>query len=127
MTPMKKILVIEDVDVNRDLLVQMLENEYQIVTAEDGRAGFEITRRERPDLILMDLSLPIIDGLEATRLIKADSELKHIPVIAVTACAMAEDEQRARESGCDDYLSKPVRRKALLEKVRNYLEASADG
>ncbi|MFQ5793226.1 MAG: response regulator, partial [Acidobacteriota bacterium] len=85
---MKKILVVEDVDFNRDLLVQLLEEDYAVLTATDGAAGVEVAERERPDLILMDLSLPVIDGWEATRRIKANEALKSIPIIALTAHAM---------------------------------------
>jgi two-component system, cell cycle response regulator DivK len=104
---MKRILIVEDVELNRDLLVQILEEEekYDILTAADGAAGVELAEREHPDLILMDLSLPVIDGWEATRLIKANAALQHIPIIALTAHAMAGDEEKARASGCDDYIT----------------------
>lgn len=118
---MKTILVIEDVEFNRDLLEQILEDDYDVITAVDGIEGFEAVRRHRPDLVLMDLSLPGIDGWEATRRIKADDELRHIPVIAVTAHAMAGDEKKALEAGCDDYLAKPVDEDVLLDKIRLFL------
>src|SRR6516162_11785863 len=118
---MKKILVVEDVEFNRDLLVQLLENEYEIVTAVDGAAGIEMTERERPDLILMDLSLPVVDGWEATRRIKADPDLTAIPVIALTAHVMRGDEEKARACGCDDYLTKPIDEAQLLGKIRTLL------
>jgi two-component system, cell cycle response regulator DivK len=105
---MKRILVVEDVEYNRDLLVQLLEDEYEILTAADGAAGIEAAARERPDLILMDLSLPGIDGWEATRRLKTSPETDAIPVIALTAHAMQGDEERARACGCDDYLTKPI-------------------
>ena len=119
---MKKILIVEDVELNRDLLVQLLEEDYAIVTAADGAAGIELAERERPDLILMDLSLPVLDGWEATRRIKATRALKSIPIIALTAHAMRGDEKKARASGCDDYLSKPIDEDLLYEKVRQFLE-----
>ncbi len=103
-----KILIVEDVEYNRDLLVQLLEDEYEILTAADGAAGIEAAARERPDLILMDLSLPGVDGWEATRRLKARSATEAIPVIALTAHAMQGDEERARACGCDDYLTKPI-------------------
>jgi len=120
---MKRILIVEDVELNRDLLVQILEEEekYDILTATDGAAGVELAERERPDLILMDLSLPVIDGWEATRLIKANAALQHIPIIALTAHAMAGDEEKARASGCDDYISKPIDEDLLFQKLSHFL------
>jgi len=85
---MKRILIVEDVEFNRDLLVQLLEDDYELLTAADGAAGIELAERERPDLILMDLSLPVIDGWEATQRIKANKVLQNIPIIALTAHAM---------------------------------------
>jgi CheY-like chemotaxis protein len=118
---MKKILVVEDVEFNRDLVVQLLEDEYEIITAADGAEGLRLAERERPDLILMDLSLPIVDGWEATRRIKADEELKQIPIIALSAHAMTGDEAKARQSGCDDYLSKPLDEDLLFAKIERLL------
>lgn len=118
---MKTILVIEDIELNRDLLVQILEEDFEVITAEDGAAGIARTAEERPDLILMDLSLPVIDGWEATRRLKADEALKSIPVIAVTAHAMQGDEEKARAAGCDDYVTKPIDEDLLLEKIRGFL------
>jgi two-component system cell cycle response regulator DivK len=118
---MKKILVVEDVEFNRDLVVQLLEDDYEIITAADGAEGLRLAERERPDLILMDLSLPIVDGWEATRRIKAHVELKHIPVIALSAHAMTGDEEKARQSGCDDYLSKPLNEDLLFAKIDKFL------
>jgi two-component system, cell cycle response regulator DivK len=118
---MKKILVVEDVEFNRDLVVQLLEDDYEIITAADGAEGLRLAERERPDLILMDLSLPIVDGWEATRRIKADVELKSIPIIALSAHAMTGDEEKARQSGCDDYLSKPLDEDLLFEKIEKFL------
>jgi two-component system, cell cycle response regulator DivK len=123
---MKKILVVEDVEFNRDLVVQLLEEDFEVVTAIDGAHGIEVAQRERPDLILMDMSLPVVDGWEATRRIKADDQLRHTPVIALTARAMPGDEQRARQSGCDDYLSKPLDEEMLFEKVHAWLGTDVD-
>jgi len=118
---MKKILVVEDIEFNRELLVQLLEDAYEVVTANDGAAGIETAVEVLPDLILMDLSLPVIDGWEATRRIKSNDRLKHIPVIAVTAHAMQGDEEKARSAGCDDYLTKPIDEDLLLEKLGGFL------
>ena len=118
---MKRILIVEDVELNRDLLVQLLEEDYDILTAADGAAGIEMAAREHPDLIRMDLSLPVVDGWEATRRIKANAALHHIPIIALTAHAMTGDEAKAREAGCDDYLSKPINEDLLFEKLRHFL------
>jgi two-component system cell cycle response regulator DivK len=118
---MKKILIVEDVEFNLDLLIQLLEDDYDLVTADDGEKGVTMAERERPDLILMDMSLPVMDGWEATRRIKASDELKHIPVIALTAHAMSGDEEKARAAGCDDYLSKPLDEELLFEKLNHLL------
>jgi CheY-like chemotaxis protein len=118
---MKKILIVEDVDFNRDLIVQLLEDDYEILTAVDGAEGIRLAERERPDLILMDLSLPVMDGWEATRRIKANAALRHTPIIALTAHAMRGDEEKARESGCDDYLSKPLDEDVLFAKLSKFL------
>ena len=118
---MKKILVVEDIELNRDLLVQLLEDDYEVVTADDGAAGIEMAEAMVPDLILMDLSLPIIDGWEATRRIKAADKLKDIPVIAVTAHAMQGDEEKARAAGCDDFVTKPIDEDLLLAKISGFL------
>jgi CheY-like chemotaxis protein len=120
---MKRILIVEDVELNRDLLVQLLEEEYEILTAADGASGVEVARRERPDLILMDLSLPVLDGWEATRRLKAEGVTRTIPVIALTAHAMRGDEARALACGCDDYLTKPIDEDRLLERLAHYLLA----
>ena len=118
---MKKILIVEDVEFNRDLLVQLLEDDFDLVTAVDGAAGVKEAECEQPDLILMDMSLPIVDGWEATRRIKANKALKDIPVIALTAHAMQGDEEKARACGCDDYLTKPVDEDLLIEKINRFL------
>ena len=118
---MKRILIVEDVELNRDLLVQLLEDEYEILTAVDGVAGVELARREHPDLILMDLSLPVVDGWEATRRLKAEEATCAIPVIALTAHAMHGDEERARACGCDGYMTKPIDEDRLFERLARYL------
>ena len=121
---MPRILIVEDVELNRDLLVQLLEDDHEVMTAADGQAGLEAAARLKPDLILMDLSLPVIDGWEASRRLKADPELRHIPVIALTAHAMQGDEARARACGCDDYLAKPIDERLLFEKLRQILDGA---
>ena len=124
---MAKILIVEDVEFNRDLLVQLLEDEHDIVTAEDGEQGIEMARGERPDLILMDMSLPVIDGWEATRRIKADADIAAIPVLALTAHAMRGDEEKARACGCDDYLTKPIDEDLLFERIAHHLGGDSGG
>ncbi len=119
---MSKILLVEDNEMNRDMLSRRLERKgFEVVMAVDGQAGIDMASSASPDLILMDLSLPIIDGWEATRRIKADSATQNIPVIALTAHAMSGDEEKAREAGCDDYDTKPVNLNRLLEKIGNLL------
>jgi CheY-like chemotaxis protein len=124
---LKKILVVEDVEFNRDLLVQLLEDEYEILTAADGAAGIELAVREHPDLILMDLSLPVINGWEATRQIKANPSVSSIPIIALSAHAMRGDAEQALECGCDDYLSKPLDEQLLFQKLAHFLPNPAEG
>jgi two-component system, cell cycle response regulator DivK len=117
----KKVLIVDDTEWNRDLLVQLLEDDYDLVQAVDGEQGVKAAEREKPDLILMDLGMPVMDGWEATRTIKANGALKHIPVIAVTSHAMVGDEFTAREAGCDDYIAKPVDENELMEKIKKLL------
>ncbi len=119
----KRILIVEDVEDNRDLLVQFFEGQYEIFEAADGQEGIALAEKLRPDLILMDLSLPIIDGWEVASALKADARTRSIPIVAVTAHAMVGDEQRALAAGCDDYLSKPVDFAELERLVKKYLEA----
>lgn len=114
-------MIVEDGEFNRDLLVQLLGDEYEVLVALDGEEGIRKAEQNRPDLILMDLGLPGLDGWEATRIIKAKGELKHIPVIAITSHAMVGDERRAREAGCDDYLAKPLDEDMLKEKIRKFV------
>jgi CheY-like chemotaxis protein len=123
----RRILIVEDVEYNRDLLVQLLEDEYEILTAADGAAGIEVAARHRPDLILMDLSLPEVDGWEATRRLKASPETAAIPVIALTAHAMQGDEERARACGCDDYLTKPIDEDQLFATLARLLGSDGPG
>ena len=121
---MSKILLVEDNEMNRDMLSRRLERKgFEVIIAVDGQQGVDMAGSESPALILMDLSLPVIDGWEATRQIKADPATQNIPVIALTAHAMAGDEQKAREAGCDDYDTKPVDIKRLLEKIGKYLDS----
>jgi CheY-like chemotaxis protein len=122
---MAKILLVEDNEMNRDMLSRRLERRgYGVVIATDGEQGVLLARQEQPDLILMDMSLPVLDGWEATKQIKQAEGTKHIPVIALTAHAMSSDEQRAREAGCDDFDTKPVELTRLLEKIQAQLDRS---
>jgi two-component system, cell cycle response regulator DivK len=124
----KKILIVEDVEFNRELLVQLLEDNYELLTATDGAAAIAMAEREHPDLILMDLSLPVVDGWEATRRIKATAALRSVPIIALTAHAMRGAAEKALECGCDDYLSKPLDEHLLFEKLAQFLgEVTARG
>jgi CheY-like chemotaxis protein len=118
---MKKILIVEDVELNVDLLTQLLEDEYSLVVAGDGEQGLAAAAQAQPDLILMDMSLPVLDGWEATRRLKADAALKHIPVIGLSAHAMSGDAEKALAAGCDAYLTKPVDEDLLLERLRGLL------
>jgi two-component system, cell cycle response regulator DivK len=117
----KTILVIEDQEFNRDLLVQILEEFYEVIVAVDGADGVAKAEEEPPDLILMDFGMPVMDGWEATRKIKAQPGLRHIPIIAVTSHAMVGDEQKARRTGCDDFMAKPIHEDELLAKIRHLL------
>ena len=117
-----RILVAEDDADNRRIVVKVLTVEgHETLEAADGRTTVEIARRERPDLILMDLAMPGMDGWEAARRLKADPETADIPIIALTAFAMRGDEERAREAGCDAYLSKPCRPQTIRDVVRQFL------
>jgi CheY-like chemotaxis protein len=118
----RKILVVDDTDWNRDLLVQLLEDEYHVVQAVDGADGVKKAEENKPDLILMDLGMPVMDGWEATRRLKANDTLKQIPIIAVTSHAMVGDEIEARKAGCDDYLPKPIDEDLLLQKIKIFLK-----
>jgi CheY-like chemotaxis protein len=119
---MSRILLVEDNEMNRDMLSRRLERKaYEVIIAIDGQAGVNMASSESPDLILMDLSLPVIDGWEATRRLKANPATQSIPVIALTAHAMASDEQKALQAGCDDYDTKPVNFQRLLGKIEALL------
>jgi len=121
---MAKILLVEDNEMNRDMLSRRLERKgYEVVIAVDGQLAIDLATSARPDLILMDMSLPVVDGWEATRRLKAGEQTKQIPIIALTAHAMAEDERKAREAGCNDYDTKPVEFPRLLEKIAALLRA----
>jgi two-component system cell cycle response regulator DivK len=123
---MAKILLVEDNEMNRDMLSRRLQKKgYEVVMAFDGGAGVEAARKELPDLILMDMSLPVMDGWTATQEIKKIVETKHIPVIALTAHAMASDRDKALAAGCDDYDTKPIELARLLGKIEAFLGGKA--
>jgi two-component system, cell cycle response regulator DivK len=124
---MARILLIEDNEMNRDMLSRRLERRgYEVITAVDGEQGLELARSAAPDLILMDMSLPVLDGWEATRQLKAASVTQSIPVIALTAHAMRGDREQALEAGCDDYDTKPVDFPRLLTKMEALLQRQGD-
>ena len=119
---MPRILVVEDNEMNRDMLSRRLaRKKYEVLVAVDGGEGVVIARSVAPDLILMDMSLPVVDGWEATRQLKASSETKAIPIIALTAHAMSGDREKAMEAGCDDYATKPIELPRLLAKMEALL------
>jgi CheY-like chemotaxis protein len=121
-----KVLLVEDNEESRDGLSRRLSRKgYEVLLAADGRQGVEKARAEAPDLILMDMSLPVLDGWEATRQLKAAPQTRDIPVIALTAHAMAGDREKALEAGCDDYDTKPVELARLLGKIQSLLESKA--
>jgi len=123
---MAKILLIEDNEMNRDMLSRRLTRRgYEVTIAIDGRQGVDMAASDKPDLILMDMSLPIMDGWDATRHLKAQPKTQAIPVIALTAHAMASDREKAMEAGCDDYDTKPVELPRLLEKIERLLDDGA--
>ncbi len=123
---MAKILLVEDNELNRDMLLRRLERRgYQVVVAVDGGEGLAMARSEAPDLILMDMSLPVLNGWEAARQLKTASETQAIPIIALTAHAMVGDRKKAIEAGCDDYDTKPIEFPQLLEKIEALLSKEA--
>jgi CheY-like chemotaxis protein len=123
---MAKILLVEDNEMNSDMLSRRLDRKgYEVVLAVDGQKAIDLAASEKPDLILMDMSLPVIDGWEATRRLKADPQTKKIPIIALTAHAMPEDERRAREAGCNDYDTKPIELPRLLDKIAALLGSAS--
>ncbi len=118
-----RILLVEDNELNLDMLSRRLRRKkFEVLVAENGLAGIQVAVAEKPDLILMDMSLPVLDGWSATRRLKAKPETRDIPVIALTAHAMAEDRQKALAAGCDDYDTKPVEFKRLLRKIAAFVE-----
>ncbi|SDR28039.1 two-component system, cell cycle response regulator DivK [Rhizobiales bacterium GAS191] len=118
----KRILVVEDTEDNRQIIRDLLASAgYDMIEAVTGEEGVAMAAEHRPDLILMDIQLPVLDGYEATRRIKADPALRHIPVIAVTSYALSGDEAKAREAGCDAYVAKPFSPRQLLAKVREFI------
>ena len=122
----KRILVVEDQEDNRQILRDLLTSaDFEVIEAVDGEAGLAAAAAHRPDLILMDIQLPILDGYEATRRLKADAVLRAIPVIAVTSHALGGDSEKARAAGCDAYISKPYSPRQLLAKVREHLSPPA--
>ncbi|MEL6269153.1 MAG: response regulator [Chloroflexota bacterium] len=119
---MPKILLVEDNEMNLDMLSRRLQRrEYEILVAMDGAKGVEVARSEKPDIILMDMSLPVMDGWQATRILKGDPETRDIPIIALTAHAIAGDREKCLAAGCDEYESKPVKFPQLLDKIRDFL------
>ena len=119
---MPRILLVEDNELNRDMLSRRLQRQgFEVILASDGREGVELARTAAPDIILMDMSLPLLTGWEATRELKGDAATRAIPVIALTAHAMSSDEEKARAAGCDDFDTKPIELQRLLGKIRALL------
>ena len=124
---MTKVLLVEDNEMNRDMLSRrLIRRGFQVVFAMDGQEGIDLARSERPDVILMDMSLPIIDGWEASRRLKADDATRSVPVIGLTAHAMSGDREKAIEAGCDDYDTKPVELDRLIGKIERLLGTAKD-
>ena len=122
---MAKVLLVEDNEMNRDMLSRrLIRRGFQVVFAMDGQQGVDLARSERPDIILMDMSLPVIDGWEATRRVKADDATRSVPLIGLTAHAMAGDREKAIEAGCDDYDTKPVELDRLIGKIERLIGAA---
>ena len=120
---MAKILIVEDNEMNLDMLSRRLTRRgFEIVIATDGAQGVELAQSEIPDLILMDMSLPVLDGWQATRQIKSNPEIKHIPIIALTAHAIAGDREKCLAAGCNEYESKPVKFPKLMEKIGMFID-----
>ncbi|HTZ75212.1 MAG TPA: response regulator [Candidatus Aquilonibacter sp.] len=116
------ILLVEDNEMNRDMLSRRLQRKgYRVVAAHDGGQGHDLAHSEKPDLILMDMSLPVMNGWEVTKLLKSDAATRHIPIIALTAHALATDRAKAIEAGCDDYDTKPVDFNRLQEKINSFV------
>jgi two-component system, cell cycle response regulator DivK len=124
---MTKILLVEDNEMNRDMLSRrLIRRGFQVVFAMDGQQGVDLARSERPDIILMDMSLPVIDGWQATRRLKADDATRSVPVIGLTAHAMSGDREKAIDAGCDDYDTKPVELDRLIGKIERLLGTAKD-
>ena len=124
---MTKVLLVEDNEMNRDMLSRrLIRRGFQVVFAMDGQQGIDLAHSERPDIILMDMSLPVIDGWEATRRLKADDSTRSVPVIGLTAHAMSGDREKAIEAGCDDYDTKPVELDCLIGKIERLLGTAKD-
>ena len=122
---MAKVLLVEDNEMNRDMLSRrLIRRGFQVVFAMDGQQGVDLARSEQPDIILMDMSLPVIDGWEATRRVKADDATRSVPVIGLTAHAMAGDREKAIEAGCDDYDTKPVDLDRLISNIERLIGAA---
>jgi len=119
---MKTILIVEDIELNIDLMIQILEEEYNLLVARDGAQGVALVEQNKPDLVLMDISLPIMDGYEATRTIR--KTFPSLPIIGLSAHAMQGDAEKAKDAGCTDYLTKPVDEDLLLKKLKHYLPDS---
>jgi two-component system cell cycle response regulator DivK len=115
----KTILIVEDMELNIDLLTQILEDEYTLIVAKDGAAGVALAEEKRPDLVLMDIALPVMDGYEATRLIRA--KFPALPILGISSHAMTGDAERAKAAGCNDYMTKPIDEDVLLQKIREFL------
>jgi CheY-like chemotaxis protein len=123
---MPKILLVEDNEMNRDMLLRRLNrNGFEVVIAVNGQEGVELAGSAQPDLILMDMSLPVLDGWEATKIVKANPDTARIPVIALTAHAMVHDKEKAMAAGCDDFDTKPVDLPRLLEKINSLLRPAS--
>ena len=124
---MTKVLLVEDNEMNRDMLSRrLIRRGYEVVFAMDGQQGIDLARSEQPEIILMDMSLPVIDGWEATRRLKADAATRSVPVIGLTAHAMSGDREKAIEAGCDDYDTKPVELDRLIGKIERLLGTAKD-
>jgi CheY-like chemotaxis protein len=123
---MTKVLLVEDNEMNRDMLSRRLTRRgFEVVFAVNGKDGVDLAKSEKPDIILMDMSLPVMDGWEATRCVKSDAATRAVPVIGLTAHAMSGDREKALEAGCDDYDTKPVEFDRLIEKMERLLSAKA--
>lgn len=122
----KRVLVVEDNELNLKLFNDLLDaHGYKTIEVRDGRNAYDIVGKEVPDLVIMDIQLPYISGIDVIKKIKTDKKLKHIPILAVTAYAMKDDEEKIKEAGCEDYLSKPIDIASFIEKVKRYVQAES--